>query len=399
MADAPLPHSAPEFHSAPLSRRGLLSLGVAAGATALTAAEANEPAAETSASRADDSSRTFRIGVISAAKEGLPQKTNGHTWHFCHPFHADVDLNVVAKYLDKGSARIFAQFFRNPQTNFEKVPFADTRITHVYDADPSAAKMFAEAYRGVQVADSVEQLVQEVDAVWLGDASGFGDDHYDLIAPALERGLPTFCDKPIGGTVDGTRKILELAQKHQAPLMSSSLFRHQWGTAEALRLRDSGEFGPFNYVIASQASACTPQGWLVYGHHPTWMIMTLCGPGIEGVSSYHRENACHAFITYPDRMPAEVWYGRPDISGLYCETTVHFQKQKKFTWTPAIEGNYWLGHHYQMVQLADAFRRMIRTREEPVPHREILEVTAVIHAAVRSQNEKSRLVALPEVGL
>ena len=203
-----------------------------------------------------------------------------------------------------------------------------------------------------------------------------------------------FCDKPIGGSVAGTRQILELAKKHGAPLMSSSLFRHQWGTDEALRLRDSGEFGPFNYVIASQASACSPTGWLVYGQHPTWMVMTLCGPGVEAVGSFHRDNACHAWLTYSDRMPAEVWFGRPDISGLYCETTVHFQKPKKFTWTPAIDCR---GHHYHMVRMADAFRRMIRTRVEPVPHREILEVTAIIHAAVRSQNERSRLVSLAEV--
>ena len=44
-----------------------------------------------------------------------------------------------------------------------------------------------------------------------------------------------------------------------------------------------------------------------------------------------------------------------------------------------------------------AFRQMVRTRVEPVPHQEILEVTAVVHAAVRSQNEKSRLVTLGEV--
>jgi hypothetical protein len=40
---------------------------------------------------------------------------------------------------------------------------------------------------------------------------------------------------------------------------------------------------------------------------------------------------------------------------------------------------------------------MVKTRREPVPHQEILEVTAVIHAGVKSMNEKSRLVELAEV--
>ncbi|HEY1448175.1 MAG TPA: alcohol dehydrogenase catalytic domain-containing protein, partial [Caulobacteraceae bacterium] len=65
------------------------------------------------------------------------------------------------------------------------------------------------------------EMAGEVDAVWMGDASGFGEDHFDLVAPGLRKGLPTFCDKPIGGSVAGTRKILEFARRHQAPLMSS----------------------------------------------------------------------------------------------------------------------------------------------------------------------------------
>ena len=47
--------------------------------------------------------------------------------------------------------------------------------------------------------------------------------------------------------------------------------------------------------------------------------------------------------------------------------------------------------------MADVFRRMVQTREQPVPHQEILEVTAIIHAAARSLQEKSRLVTLAEI--
>ena len=50
-----------------------------------------------------------------------------------------------------------------------------------------------------------------------------------------------------------------------------------------------------------------------------------------------------------------------------------------------------------MFRMAATFRQMIQTRVEPVPHREILEVTAIIHAAAKSLTEKSRLVSLSEV--
>jgi len=165
-------------------------------------------------------------------------------------------------------------------------------------------------------------------------------------------------------------------------------------------MKESGEFGELNYAMCCQASDCREdRGWLIYGHHPVWMLLTLCGAGVEAVGTYHRENAWHTWLTWPDRMPAEAWYGRPDLSGWYCETTAFFQKprSKKFSWTPAIEGNFDVGHTYEIYRMADVFRSMVRTRVEPVPHSTILEVTAIIHAAVKSKYEKSRLVSLAEV--
>ncbi len=371
------------------NRRELFAVAGAAGLAALATGVAAK------AEDAPSPGKVYRIGLASASIGGVPQKTNGHTWHFCHMFHPTVDLDAIKKTLDPGSAKVFTENFRNPARNFDQMPFAETRITHYYDADPASAAMFCEAFPGVQVARSVEQMAQEVDAIWMGDASGRGEDHFDLVAPGLARGLPTFCDKPIGGTVAGTRKILDFAKQHNAPIMSSSLFRHQWGTEEAVRMRDSGEYGPLQYVIASQAGGWSLPSWVVYGQHPTWMAMTLCGPGIDAVSLYAREASCHAMLTYKDRMPAEVWYGRPDVAE-YCETQVSFAK-KTYRWTPAIEGNYWHGHSYQIFRMSHAFLQMVKTRKEPIPHQEILEVTGVIHAGLKSLNEKSRLVEMAEV--
>lgn len=374
------------------TRRDFLTASSVVGLTGLAALSGPpDPAGA-----AEPSRKAYRIGIISASIRGKPQKGNGHTWHFAQYLHPDINLAAFKKYRDPGSTDIFERIVRNPRNDFDQLPFPDTRITQVYTGDAEDAAQYVETFPGVQIAKSVSELVKEVDAVWLGDASGYGEDHFDLVAPGLERGLPTFCDKPIGGSVAETRRILEFARKHKAPLMSSSLYRHQWGTEQALRMRDSGEFGPLQYVICSQGGGYSEPGWLVYGQHPAWMVMTLCGAGVDAVSLYARENTSHALITYRDRMPAELWYGRPDIAQFYCSTSVHFTK-KTYEYTPAIEGNYWLGHHYQMFRMAHTFRRMLQTGVEPVPHQEILEVTAIIHAGVKSLQEKSRLVSLSEV--
>lgn len=360
----------------------------------LLAAGATLAAAGVAMPSADD--KVYRIGVVSASIGGKTQRTNGHTWHFAQYLHPTINLDVIKKTLDPGSVRLFQNYLRNPKLNFDVLPFPDARITHVYDADPASAALYAEAFPGVKPARNLEELVANVDAVWMGDASGRGEDHYDLVAPGLEKGLPTFCDKPIGGTVAQTRKILDLAKKHKAPIMSSSLYRHQWGTEQSLRMKASGDFGPLHYAICSQGGGYSHPSWFIYGQHPVWMIVTLLGAGCEAVSMYARENSCHALLTYPDRMPGEVWYGRPDIAQFYCSTSVHFIK-KTYEYTPAIEGEYWLGHHYQMFRMAYTFREMVRSRREPIPHQDILEVTAIIHAAAQSLKEKSRLVALAEV--
>jgi hypothetical protein len=367
------------------TRRELL---LAAGAAALGAAA---PAAA-----AEPAGKVYRIGVVSASIRGKPQPRNGHTWHFAQYFHPTMNLDAWKKYVDPGSATFFQKVARNPKYNFDRLPFPDTKVTHYYDADPKVIGPYTEVFPGVQAAKSLEDMAEQVDAIWMGDASGFGDDHFDLVAPGLKKGLPTFCDKPIGGSVANTRKILEFARQHQAPIMSSSLFRHEWGMEAALRLRNAGEFGPIEHVSARLYGRYNLDAWMVYGQHPVWSVMTLMGAGVHAVSLYAYQDTAHSQITYTDRYPCHVWYGQPFETFEYNRTDVYFRK-KLYSFKPSIEGDFWYGHHYEMFRMAAAFREMVRTRQEPVPHPEILEVTAIIHAGAKSLKEKSRLVELAEV--
>src|SRR5262245_41215038 len=135
-----------------LSRREALA---AAGALHLTV-----PAAQGAAP-----GKVYRIGVVSASIGGNPQRTNGHTWHFAQYFHPTVNLDAIKKTLDPGSARMFQNYLRSPRYTFDVLPFPDTRITHYYDADPASAALFPEAFPGVKVARTLEELVKNVDAV------------------------------------------------------------------------------------------------------------------------------------------------------------------------------------------------------------------------------------------
>ncbi len=124
--------------------------------------------------------------------------------------------------------------------------------------------------------------------------------------------------------------------------------------------------------------------------------MSLMGAGVEAVSMYEYNDTCHGFVTFPDRYPCHFWWGQPAEKFEYDRTDVYFKK-KYYSYTPSIEGNFNYGYHYSMFRMANTFRHMVQTRVEPVPHQEILEVTAMIYAGAKSAQEQSRLVKLSEV--
>lgn len=76
-----------------------------------------------------------------------------------------------------------------------------------------------------------------------------------------------------------------------------TVFRHEFGMEEALRPRDAAQDGRLQYVIASLGGGFSPEGWLVYGQHPVWTVVTLLGPGVGAVNLYAREQSVHALIT------------------------------------------------------------------------------------------------------
>ena len=106
-------------------------------------------------------------------------------------------------------------------------------------------------------------------------------------------------------------------------------------------------------------------GWMIYGQHPAWTVMTLLGPGVEAVGLNTRKH-----LSRPHRvsraMPAQIWFGRPNPTPEYCHTAIYFAK-KRYEYTPSIEGDFRYGHHYEMFRMAATFRQMVRDRQKPIP--------------------------------
>lgn len=72
--------------------------------------------------------------------------------------------------------------------------------------------------------DIVEELVRKSDALLVLAPNDIGS-HVALAWPVLVSGKPAFLDKTLSDSVDQALEIIEHAQKHSAPLMSSSALR------------------------------------------------------------------------------------------------------------------------------------------------------------------------------
>ena len=98
------------------------------------------------------------------------------------------------------------------------------RITKVWDEDRRSAEMFSRVFHGrPKVCDSFDQVSDDVDLVFVADCNYDGSDHLELARPGLEKGVPTFIDKPIARNLDDSLTIMALAAKHGANVLSLSM--------------------------------------------------------------------------------------------------------------------------------------------------------------------------------
>jgi predicted dehydrogenase len=137
---------------------------------------------------------------------------------------------------------------------------ADHVIAAVHDPDADRAAAFAAA-SGATAMPSEEAVLDAVDAVYV---CTWTSEHPRLVAAAVERGLPVFCEKPLATTLEGARAMTEAVEAagvvHQVGLVlrTSPSFlelEHQLadprnGRVQAVVLRDD-QFLPVQGMYGS----------------------------------------------------------------------------------------------------------------------------------------------------
>ncbi len=233
---------------------------------------------------------------------------------------------------------------------------------------------------GVKIVDSIEALVEQVDAVLL--ETNDGRPHLAQLLPALRARKPVFIDKPIAGSLVDTLAIFEASQKYGTPVFSSSSLRFIGGGQEARQGAYGRVLGCDTYSPCSLEATHPDLYW--YGIHGVEALFTVMGTGCQTVTRSHSPGQDVVVGTWTeDRIGTfrGIRSGKAGYGG-----TVYTDKEIKTL------GGY-SGYRPLVVEIVKFFR----TGEPPVSAEETIEIYAFMEAADESKRRDGAPVALDDV--
>jgi virulence factor len=234
---------------------------------------------------------------------------------------------------------------------------------------------------GVELLDDPAELFGKIDAVLIESVDG--SVHRQRAMLFLEKGMPTYVDKPFACSLADAKAMFEVANRKHIPLMSSSSLRY---APEVVAARDKdSKTGAIEGVFTYGPAPTHPRnpGLFHYGIHPVEMLFTLMGPGCKRLTDLSEPGGEVVTGEWSDGRVASVRgirKGRADYGfTIFGEKAV------------ATQG---VSTKYIYRELLQQIVKMFETRELPIEPRETLEIVAFIEAARTSADQGGSAVEL-----
>jgi len=233
--------------------------------------------------------------------------------------------------------------------------------------------------QGVEIVDSLDALISRVDAVLL--ETNDGRPHLEQALAVFKAKKPCFIDKPLSGSLADAVAIFAAAEKHGAPVFTSSSLRYTEGAQKLRR----GELGAILGCDAFSPCALEPTHpdlyW--YGIHGIESLYTVMGQGCESVSRTQTADGEYAVGTWKDGRIGTFRGTRKGAHG-YGGTA--------FT----TKGTQSLGEYGGYRPLVVEIVKFFRTKQPPVSAAESLEIYTFMEAADESKRQGGKPVKLTE---
>lgn len=150
----------------------------------------------------------------------------------------DINIGIV------GAGRIAQRFVPESEV------VSAARTIAVYDIKKDIAVNFAEKHNIGTITDSYEDLLKEVDAVYIATPHL---SHYQLAKQALEAGKHVLCETPMVLNGDEARELFKLAEEKGVVLMEANKTAHSPAFNHLITMIKSGQIGDVVDINASES--------------------------------------------------------------------------------------------------------------------------------------------------
>lgn len=235
---------------------------------------------------------------------------------------------------------------------------------------------------GVRPAATMKELLDDVDGVMILALNGHR--HLEFALPALERGLPTYIDKPLTCNLNEAQRLLAASRTSGARCYSASSLRFAAEVAALPRC----ELGQLIAIDAFGPGELNPSmaGLFFYGVHTIELVDAIWGPRVKRVSA----------ITMPDRDLLDMEYH----DGRYAR--LRMERKGCYDFGATVHGEKKL--HQFKVDFADVYTRLVKGMvgffeggEAPASLRDIVENVAVMEAGNASMQRDGAWVQVPQI--
>lgn len=286
-------------------------------------------------------------------------------------------------------------------------------LIKVWDYDLKRAATFTEVFLNrPQVCENLEDLCEDVDAIFISNGERDGSDHLKLAAPFIKKGIPTFIDKPFASNIKDAKEIVRLAEKYKTPIFNASIlsyvpaadfFRHRLKEIEHAYypVPDEkpdvfpvglgvvkGVGGTFSQELAGKGVSGGLEERMAYLIHGVALALNLFGMGVEWVEAMGTVPLEYLHLHLKSGIEVLVINTSTKVFPETCSFYASAYSKYGAVHSPPIGDPEFIGGGEQILKI---FRKMVRTGKPPVPYANFLEHIAVIEAGVMAQKKGGRV--------